>query len=338
MIAEGNRRTAGALLAAVALAVGPRELCAIQVSSGAGKYSPVSGGTRCLGREGGIQIRVLVEAGTLGGSEAELAEVVFPVAGDRDVAPHTHGRVEVIYLLSGEIDHVVEGRTHRLRPGMVGIVRPGERVVHRVVSSEPARALIVWAPAGEADRIASRLGERPLPPDAGFACSPLAVAGESATVSHATARPEDVETLDAILAALYDVISGPAGVPRDWNRFRSLFLPEGRLIPAGQGRDGRPGYRVWTVEDYIAQAGPALEQRGFYEREIGRVTERFGNIAHVFTAYESRWTPEDPEPFQRGINSVQLYHDGRRWWIMHVVWDWERPGNSLPERYLRGGR
>lgn len=152
-----------------------------------------------------------------------------------------------------------------------------------------------------------------------------------------TAKPEDVESIDAILGALYDVISGPAGAERDWDRFRSLFLPEARLIPAGSGQDGRPSYRAWSVEDYIAQAGPFLVERGFYEGEIGRVTERFGNIAHAFTAYESRWSLEDPEPFQRGINSVQLYHDGERWWVATILWDWERPENPLPARYVDNG-
>lgn len=152
-------------------------------------------------------------------------------------------------------------------------------------------------------------------------------------------EPTDISTtsIDAVLTALYDVISGPAGEARDWDRFRSLFLPGARLIPAGVNREGVPSHRMWSVEDYIAQAGPMLEQRGFYEREIGRVTERFGNIAHAFTAYESRRTPDDPDPFQRGINSVQLYHDGTRWRIVTVLWDWERDGNPLPARYLGTG-
>lgn len=149
------------------------------------------------------------------------------------------------------------------------------------------------------------------------------------------ARPQDVESLDAILSAVYDVISGESGEARDWGRFRSLFLPEGRLVPAGPGPDGGPAYTVLGVEDYVERVGPRLERGGFHEEEIGRVAERFGNVAHVFSAYASRRDPADPEPFQRGVNSFQLWHDGERWWIVSILWDWERPGNPIPERYLR---
>ncbi|MFQ5680142.1 MAG: hypothetical protein ACE5HP_11870 [Gemmatimonadota bacterium] len=91
------------------------------------------------------------------------------------------------------------------------------------------------------------------------------------------------------------------------------------------------------MEDYVRLIGPRLGERGFFEREIGNVTERFGNVAQAFSTYESRFSPDDPEPFQRGINSIQLFHDGTRWWIISVLWDWERPDNPIPERYL-GGR
>lgn len=148
-------------------------------------------------------------------------------------------------------------------------------------------------------------------------------------------RPEDVGSIDAILAAVYDVISGREGEARDWDRFRSLFIPEGRLIPGGTGQDGRAGYRVLSVEEYVRLAGSQLESQGFFENELGRVTERFGNVAHAFSSYASRRAPDDPEPFQRGVNSFQLWHDGGRWWIVSILWDWERPDNPVPERYLR---
>lgn len=151
----------------------------------------------------------------------------------------------------------------------------------------------------------------------------------------AVARPADVQSLDAILAALYDVISGPAGQRRDWDRFRSLFIPGARLIPTG-GPAGQPVQAVvWTPEEYIQRAGANLERNGFFEREIGRVTESFGHITHVFSAYDSRRTAADAEPFARGINSIQLLHDGTRWWVVSIFWDSERPDNRIPERYLR---
>lgn len=149
------------------------------------------------------------------------------------------------------------------------------------------------------------------------------------------ARPADVESMDAILAALYDVISGPKGQARDWDRFYSLFYPGARLIPTGIAPDGSVRARALTPEEYRQSSGTYLEERGFFEVEIGRTVEQFGNIAHAFSAYASRNTLADPEPFARGINSIQLLRDGSRWWIVSVFWDSERPDNAIPERYIR---
>ena len=149
------------------------------------------------------------------------------------------------------------------------------------------------------------------------------------------ARPADVASIDAILTALYDVISGPKGQARDWDRFYSLFFPGARLIPTGRGPDGSVRARALTPEEYRQSSGAQLEERGFFEVEIGRTVEEFGNIAHAFSAYASRWTLEDPEPFSRGINSIQLLNDGNRWWVVSVFWDSERSGNPIPDRYIR---
>lgn len=148
------------------------------------------------------------------------------------------------------------------------------------------------------------------------------------------AKPADVETFDALIAALYDVISGPAGQKRDWDRMRSLFAPGARLIPTGRRPDGTQGSRVLTVEDYINGAGPSLERDGFFEREIGRVTERYGNIVHAFSAYDSKRALSDAQPFMRGINSIQAMYDGKRWWVVTVFWEAERPDTPIPEKYL----
>lgn len=149
-------------------------------------------------------------------------------------------------------------------------------------------------------------------------------------------RPADVESLDGIVAALYESISGPAGEARDWDRLRSLFLPGARMIPTGPRPEGRHGARILTVEEYVTQVGPNLERVGFREREIARVTERFGGIAHAFSSYEGTVEAEPGRPM-RGINSIQLMNDGERWWVVTIFWDAERPENPLPERYLRGG-
>src|SRR5207237_7617018 len=126
-----------------------------------------------------------------------------------------------------------------------------------------------------------------------------------------SADPADVELIDAIIAATYDVISGPAGQKRDWERERSLFIPGARLIPTAT----MPGKTdvdlaplVLDIEGYIARVEPLFEKEGFYEREIARRVEQFGRIAHVWSTYESRHNPNDAEPFMRGINSIQLFN------------------------------
>lgn len=155
-----------------------------------------------------------------------------------------------------------------------------------------------------------------------------------AAAQSAPANPADVASIDAIIAALYDVISGPAGQARDWDRFYSLFIDGARLIPTAIRPDGSRVMQVWTPQEYVGRAGASLERDGFFEQEIGRVTEEFGQIAHVFSAYDSKRTLADPTPFARGINSIQLRYDGARWYVVTIFWDSERPDNPIPSRYL----
>jgi hypothetical protein len=153
------------------------------------------------------------------------------------------------------------------------------------------------------------------------------------TPASPAANPADVATVDSTIAALYDVISGPAG-KRNWDRFRSLFVPGARLIPTTPRPSGEVGARVMTVEDYVQRAGAFFEKEGFFEREVNRRLERFGNIAHAFSTYESRHAKAE-EPFQRGINSIQLMNDGQRWWVVTIFWQGEDEKNPLPAMYLR---
>jgi hypothetical protein len=139
----------------------------------------------------------------------------------------------------------------------------------------------------------------------------------------------DSGSIDAVVRALYEVISGPAGAPRDWSRERALLHPGARLIPTRLSPDGRPLADVFDLDGYIASRSPMFEKDAFFESEIARETFVFGNIAHVLSAYELRRAPGEP-PFLRGINSIQLFHDGRRWWVLSIAWDNERPGNPLP--------
>jgi hypothetical protein len=116
---------------------------------------------------------------------------------------------------------------------------------------------------------------------------------------------------------------------------RSLFVPGARMIPVRVRADGAADATVVDVEGYIARTAPFFAQEGFFEREVSRKVEQFGNIAHVFSTYEARHALADPTPFARGINSIQLMKDGSRWWIVTVYWDSERPGNPIPEAYLK---
>lgn len=154
------------------------------------------------------------------------------------------------------------------------------------------------------------------------------------------ADPKDVASQDAIVAALYDAISGPAGQKRNWDRFRSLFAPGARLIPTGVGPDGKARIRTMTPDEYATATGTRLEQSGFFEREISRTGETFGNVTHAFSTYESRRTAADEKPFARGINSIQLFNDGQRWWVTSIFWESESPQNPLPDAMLKppGGK
>ena len=185
--------------------------------------------------------------------------------------------------------------------------------------------------------LAAALGAAALPPLVALAQqAPQQQQVSPVLVPVPRANPADVGSIDAIVAALYDVISGPRGAARDWNRMRSLFAPGARLMPVGARPAGGVGVRMMEVNDYIATSGPLLEQVGFRERELAKRTERFGNIAHVWSTYEG-FRGDETAPFLRGINSIQLMYDGTRWWVLNIFWEPEGPSNPLPSRYLRSG-
>ena len=170
----------------------------------------------------------------------------------------------------------------------------------------------------------------------------VAVVFISTTAMAQTAKeadPKDVASLDAIMKAVYDVISGDAGKVRDWDRFRSMFHKDARLIPSGKNpQTGVIGARVLTPEDYIQRSGPLLEKNGFHEREIARHVDMYGNIAQVFSTYASFHKSDDKEPFMRGINSFQLLNDGKRWWVITIYWQAETPDNLIPKQFLKSDK
>ncbi len=146
----------------------------------------------------------------------------------------------------------------------------------------------------------------------------------------------DIQSVDAIVRALYESVSFAPNSQPDYHRLRSLFHPGARLIPPKLN----PSSPVLAleVEEFIKNSWEniiltGLESKGFYEREIRRIEETAGDIAHVFSVYESRNRSEDAEPIQRGVNSIQLVKDANRWWLLSVLWDREDPQHPFPSQY-----
>jgi hypothetical protein len=149
-------------------------------------------------------------------------------------------------------------------------------------------------------------------------------------------RPADVATLDGMLRAWYEVVSGPAGQPRDWARDRTLYIRDLRFVQVETGGDGKLAPRITSHQEYVDSSDAALKE-GFFEQEIHRVTERFGPIAHVWSTYETRKVEKGPV-VARGINSIELFWDGQRWWIANAIWTDETKGNPIPKAFLPAGK
>ena len=155
---------------------------------------------------------------------------------------------------------------------------------------------------------------------------------QSATAAPA-ARPADVDSIDHIIAAVYDVISGPPG-QRDWDRFRTLYYSGARMIPTRRDEKGSLKANVVTPDEYAQRAQAFFSKEGFFENALANRVEDWGSIAHVWSTYESRHAKGE-KPFARGINSFQLFNDGTRWWILTVYWQSEDPAHQIPEKYVK---
>ena len=155
---------------------------------------------------------------------------------------------------------------------------------------------------------------------------------ETQTRALAKPRPEDVSSPDAIIKAMYDCISGPAG-GRNWYRLRSLYLDGARLIPTGKRIHKEGGLQVMDIDEWIEDVQGFFAEKDFYESEILRHWDRFGNIIQAFSTYEAR-DKQDGQPIARGINSIQLLEYEDRWWIVTVLWDNEDKENPIPEEFL----
>jgi hypothetical protein len=144
---------------------------------------------------------------------------------------------------------------------------------------------------------------------------------------------KDVQSVDAIIAALYEVISGDPGAPRDWERFKYLFTADARLIPTGKNAEGKVTYRTMSPDDYVQMFTNRINT-GFFEWELHRITEEYGTITHVFSTYVTKEKKDGPVT-NRGINSIQLLKDNDRYLIMNIFWCPESAGFPLPDKYLK---
>ncbi|HEX8060046.1 MAG TPA: hypothetical protein VF473_03885 [Cyclobacteriaceae bacterium] len=144
---------------------------------------------------------------------------------------------------------------------------------------------------------------------------------------------KDVGSVDGIIAALYEVISGDPGAPRDWDRFRNLFKPESRLMPTRKNPQGELVLASMAPEDYV-QMFTSRITTGFFERELHRVAENYGTVTHVFSTYETKEKKEGPVT-NRGVNSIQLFFDGKRFYVVNVFWCAESLGFPLPDKYVK---
>lgn len=160
---------------------------------------------------------------------------------------------------------------------------------------------------------------------------------QSVDVPAIAPRAEDVSTIDGIIKAYYEVISGPAGQPRQWSRDRTLYIPDIRFVAVSEDKNGQARAQIASHQQFVDASDPMLVKDGFYESEIHRVTQNFGHIAHVFSTYETRQKKDGPV-IARGINSIELFYDGKRWWIASAIWDDERPDNKIPPEYLPASR
>ena len=153
-------------------------------------------------------------------------------------------------------------------------------------------------------------------------------------ISDIPARPDDVATIDGVMKAYYEIVSGPAGQPRQWDRDHTLYIPEVRFVLISEAPDGKTSVRSMSHQKFADSTAAALGDNAFYEREVHRITHRFGNVAHVLSTAEQRAAPDGPI-LGHSIDSVELFWDGHRWWITNAnIWPGDRKDRPLTKEFL----
>jgi hypothetical protein len=146
-------------------------------------------------------------------------------------------------------------------------------------------------------------------------------------------RPDDVSSIDGMIKAYYEVVSGPAGQPRDWGRDATLYIPGIRFVMIGKNKSGKTDSQSMSHQEFVDGGDASMVVKGFYEHEIHRITHRAGDVAHVLSTSEHTGSPNGPAQ-GRSIDSLDLYWDGSRWWIASAtIWE-VAPGDSLPSEFL----
>jgi|AntRauTorcE11898_2_1112593.scaffolds.fasta_scaffold14681_1 hypothetical protein len=144
----------------------------------------------------------------------------------------------------------------------------------------------------------------------------------------------NVSSIDSIVTSIYQVISGDKGEERNWDLHKTIFHPEARIISNYVDEEGKYQISFFTVDEYMNQFRDYFKENNTYEKDVNRVIEIFGNMAHVFSTFESYRNAEDSTPYKLGTASIQLYNDGDRWYVLNMYYKNESENDKVPNKYI----
>jgi hypothetical protein len=158
--------------------------------------------------------------------------------------------------------------------------------------------------------------------------------GTKVAIPQMEPRSEDVSSIDGMVRAYFEVVSGPAEKKRQWGRDATLYIPGIRFLIFRQDKNGKTSLRTLTHQEFVDESEAAMAGQAFYEREVHRITHRAGNVAHVFCTAEQKHSPDGPVE-GRSVDSLEMFWDGSRWWITNAnIWEVESQGHPLPKEFL----